>query len=213
MAGNDYRLYIGSRNVSSWSLRPWLAMKEAGLAFEEVLITLRQPATRGEILKVSPSGKVPALTTGDLVVWDSLAIAEFLAESHRDRQLWPIDRAARARARSVSAEMHSGFVKMRNSLPMDFTGRAPLDSVDEEVEVEIRRVVKLWRDCRREFGAGGAYLFGHFSIADAMFAPVASRFTTYLSNLNLFGDDGTADDYRAMMMERPAMREWAAGCR
>ena len=210
-SGPSYRLIIGSKNFSSWSLRPWFLMKEAGLPFEEIEIRLRQPGTRAEILKHSPTGKVPALFDGDLSIWDSLAIAEFLAERHPDKKLWPESIEARATARAVSAEMHSGFAELRNSLPMDFLGRKPMASIPEGAANDIRRVVTIWNMARKKFGAGGPFLFGRLSVADAMFAPVASRFTTYALDLKNFGDDGSAEAYRAMLMARQSMREWAEG--
>ena len=204
-----YRLIIGSKNVSSWSLRPWFLLKEAGLPFDEVEIALRQPNTRAEILRVSPTGKVPALYAGDLLVWDSLAIGEYLAEQHPDKQLWPDDVAARATARAVAAEMHSSFADLRNTLPMDFLGRKPMAAIPEGAANDIRRVVAIWNMARKKFGVDGPFLFGRLSVADAMFAPVASRFTTYAPGLKGFGDDGSAEAYRAMMMTRPSMLEWA----
>lgn len=202
------KLYIGSKSFSSWSLRPWLAMRQAGLVFEEVVIPLRQTSTKSAIRKVSPSGKVPCLEHGSTVIWDSLAICEYVAEVAPEAALWPGDRAARAFARAISTEMHSGFSTLRQSLPMDFATTLTAPEVGPELEADIRRIVAMWGEARQRYGKGGAFLLGTFSIADAMYAPVASRFTTYGIDLSPFGDDGTADTYRRHMMELAAMREW-----
>lgn len=172
-------LVIGTKRYSSWSLRPWLAARMANVDFDEILITLRQPETKAEILRHSPSGKVPCLIHGDVTVWDSLAICEYLAELHPT--LWPEGREARAVARAVSAEMHSGFPNLRNTCSMDICALTPLAEVPPEVQTEIDRIQALWNDCRARFGAkaGGPFLFGRFSVADAMYAPVVSRFTTF----------------------------------
>ncbi len=208
-----YELAIGDKNYSSWSLRPWLLMRRFGLPFKERRVRLRQPDSKAMILAVSPSGKVPALKAGDLVVWDSLAIAEFLADVHPELGLWPRDAAARAIARSVSAEMHAGFAALREHMPMDLVRVAPAEDVAEPVAQDIRRVVALWKDCRARFGAGGPFLFGGFSIADAMYAPVASRLQTYVSDLGAYGDDGTAAAYRDAIFAMPEMAEWSEGAR
>lgn len=202
------KLTIGSKAFSSWSLRPWLAMKRAGLAFEEVVIPLRQPATKSAIKRVSPSGKVPCLTHGTTKVWDSLAICEYAAELASHTPLWPADQGTRAFARAISAEMHAGFGTLRRVLPMDFARKHPAPEIDSELEADIARIVSIWRESRRRFASSGPFLFGTFSIADAMFAPVASRFTTYGINLQSFGDNGTAEAYRRHMMALPEMRDW-----
>jgi glutathione S-transferase len=197
------KLVIGSKNLSSWSLRPWLLLKQIGLTFEEVLIPLRRPDSQARLIAASPSGKVPILVLGDIQVWDSLAICEFLAE--HDPSLWPADSAARAMARSVSAEMHSGFSALRTFLPMDFTARfGPPGKLLTPVRADVERVLAIWTDCRRRYGQGGPFLFGAFSIADAMFAPVCSRFTTYAISL-----DPVSAEYVERMMGLPAMQEWA----
>lgn len=202
------RLYIGTKAFSSWSLRPWLALKQAGILFEEVVIALRQPSTKSSIGKVSPSGKVPCLVDGPVQIWDSLAICEYLAERHPEAGLWPTDRAARAFGRSISAEMHSGFAKLRQSLPMDFGKRLAAPEIGPELEADIARIVAIWAQARATYGSAGPFLLGRFSIADAMFAPVCSRFTTYGIDLGRFGDTGTAEAYRAHMMALPAMTTW-----
>lgn len=211
MAGPRYRLVIGNKNLSSWSLRPWLAMKHAGLDFEEIRINLRGPDKKEQIFAHSPSGKVPALWAGDLMIWDSLAICEYLAEQHPEAGLWPEDPVARAVARSASAEMHAGFQALREHCPMKLLSREPQETLDETVELNIGRIVSLWQDCRRRFGDGGPFLFSKFSIADAMYAPVASRFQTYVKDLGAYGDDGTAVTYIEALFALPAMEEWARG--
>ncbi|MGH6815708.1 MAG: glutathione S-transferase family protein [Hyphomicrobiaceae bacterium] len=214
MAPPPYRLVIGNKNTSSWSLRPWLAMKRSAIPFEEVAIDLYMPDTKAQILAHTPSGKVPALEvlkTDGFTVWDSLAILEYLAEDYRD--LWPQDRTARAVARAVSAEMHSGFQALRETCSMDFLGRRPLGEFPAAATADIARVVALWRNCRSRFGRTGPFLFGAFTAADAMYAPVVSRFTTYVPDLARFGDDGAAAAYVAMMFDLPEMRQWGAGAR
>jgi glutathione S-transferase len=208
-----YELVIGNKNTSSWSLRPWLAMKAFGIPFSETSIRLRQPETPAEILRHSPSGKVPVLKSDGLLIWDTLAIIEFLAEQHPNKPLWPADRDARAIARCVSAEMHSGFQALRNECPMDFINVLGFPNASEAVSADIARIVAIWKDCRTRFGGGGSFLFGGFTAADAMFAPVASRFRTYEVDLNRFGDDGTAAEYRDAMMSMPEMVAWAEGAR
>jgi glutathione S-transferase len=208
-----YELVIGNKNTSSWSLRSWLAMKAFGIPFSETSIRLRQPETPAEILRHSPSGKVPVLKSDGLLIWDTLAIIEFLAEQHPNKPLWPADRDARAIARCVSAEMHSGFQALRNECPMDFINVLGFPDASEAVSADIARIVAIWKDCRRRFGGGGSFLFGGFSVADAMFAPVASRFRTYEVDLNRFGDDGTAASYRDTMMSMPEVVAWAEEAR
>jgi glutathione S-transferase len=189
-----YRLIIGNKNYSSWSLRPWLAMRQAGIEFDELCIPLYGPGSKERILQVSPSGRVPALVDGDLTVWDSLAICEYLAERHPG--MWPENAAARAVARSASAEMHSGFANLRTHMGMNIRKDYAGKGVGFGVMQEIARIFSIWEDCRARFGAGGPFLCGQFSIVDAMFAPVAvpAGLKTY---------------YEAML-ELPAMREWIA---
>lgn len=200
----DFTIYIGNKNYSSWSLRPWLALKRTGVAFEEILIPLSEPATRANILRHSPTGKVPALKHGELTVWDSLAICEYLAEIMPATRLWPADATVRAVARSVSAEMHSGFGALRGHLPMNVRSSFPNRGVTPEVQADINRITALWRDCRKRFGAGGEFLFGEFTIADAMYAPVVSRFRTYRVEL-----DEVAQAYVDAVWALPALQEWA----
>jgi glutathione S-transferase len=195
------KLVIGDRNYSSWSLRPWLAMKVAGLPFEEVPIRLRDSNSKSEILKYSPSGRVPCLLDGETVVWDSLAICEYLAEE--TPALWPADRAARAEARAISAEMHAGFGALRHSMPMEIHALKPFDGRGAEVEADIARIISIWESCRSRFAAAGPFLFGAFSIADAMFAPVVWRFITYAVEL-----PPASGAWVEMMSALPAMQEW-----
>ena len=203
MAG--FTLYIGNRNYSSWSLRAWLVMKASGLPFEEVLIPLYEPPCRPEILRHSPSGKVPVLHHGERRIWDSLAIGEYLAERVPAARLWSEDWAARAVARSISAEMHAGFANLRRHLPMNmrstFTGR----EIIPEIQADLDRIAAIWRDCRRRFGAGGAYLFGGFTIADAMYAPVASRLRTYCITF-----EAEAQAYADSLWAYGPLQEWVA---
>jgi glutathione S-transferase len=217
LAGNAmamaYRLVIGNKNTSSWSLRPWLAMRRAGIAFSEVNINLRDADAKAQILVHSPAGHVPAMLVDGHVIWDSLAILEFLAETHPEAALWPKAAGVRARARSVAAEMHSGFRPLRLHCPMNLLAKAPMATLPEEVAADVRRIVALWRDCRSGFGAAGPFLFGHFSAADAMYAPVASRFRTYLPNLTAFGDDGVAQAYVDTVFAMPEMAAWEQGAR
>lgn len=201
---NDLVLVIGNKRYSSWSLRPWLALRMAGVDFTEVLVPLRQPDTRDTILKYSPSGKVPCLRHGPVQIWDSLAICEYVAEIPQSR-LWPDDRAARAVARSVAAEMHSGFADLRRVMSMDVCASTPLAEVPPEVKQDIDRIQAIWNDCRGRFGSGGPFLFGRFSIADAMYAPVATRFVTYGVAL-----DPVSRAYVDTILALPAMREWCA---
>jgi glutathione S-transferase len=208
-----YRLVIGNKAWSSWSLRPWLAMQRIKLPFEEINIRLRRPDSKAELLKHSPSGLVPTLFDGDLAIWDTLSILEYLAEQHPEAQLWPADRIARATARSVSAEMHSGFMALRHHCSMDLFARVPLASLPAQTEGDIRRIVALWQDCRARFGREGPFLFSRFSAAGAMYAPVASRLRTYVPDLAPYGDDGTAQAYVDTIFAMPEMDLWAEGAR
>jgi glutathione S-transferase len=174
-------LVLGNKNYSSWSLRPWLALRMAAIDFDEVVIPLYTDATRERILAWSPAGRVPVLRDGDRTVYDSLSICEYAAELAPAAGLWPADAGARAHARSISAEMHSSFGALRGNLPMNFRveGRRRAAPLPPEAQADVQRVAELLDDARARFGAGGPFLFGAFSIADAMFAPIASRFRTY----------------------------------
>ncbi len=202
---NDLTLVIGNKRYSSWSLRGWLTMKLSGQSFEEVVIPLRQPETRAEILRYSPAGRVPTLIHGELVVWDSLAIAEYLAEVFPKAGLWPGDAAARARARSVAAEMHSGFSALRGRMPMDVLARLPGKGHNPEVLADADRIMTIWRGCRERFGQEGGFLFGAPGAADAFYAPVVSRFITYGIEM-----DPVSQAYCDRVMEWPLMRAWVA---
>jgi glutathione S-transferase len=198
-------LVIGNKNYSSWSLRPWLVLRQAGIPFEEVRIPLYRPESTALLTAWSPSGKVPALHDGDIRVWDSLAICEYLHERFPEHELWPADAAARAVARSVSAEMHAGFDALRQNMVMNIRGRYPGKGRTPECLVDIERILAIWTDCRARFGDGGDFLFGRFSIADAMFAPVVLRFQTYGLAL-----EGAARDYADAMLALPALQAWVA---
>ena len=204
----EFTIYIGNKNYSSWSLRAWLMAKAAGIEFDEVLIPLWQQGSRTEILRHSPSGKVPALQHGDVTVWESLAIGEYLAEIRPAARLWPEERDARAAARAVSHEMHAGFANLRRALPMNMRSSFPGRPVAPEVQADLDRIAALWRDCRRRFGAGGSYLFGAFTIADAMYAPVVSRLRTYRIAL-----EDEAQFYADSLWAYPALKDWAAAAR
>jgi glutathione S-transferase len=204
----DLFLLIGNKNYSSWSLRPWLALAQSGIAFEEKLVPLDQPNTRAEIGAHSPSGRVPFLRHGGIEVWESLAICEYLNEAFPEARLWPRDRAARAHARAVSNEMHAGFSELRYNLPMDI--RADLKAKSRAVHVagDITRIQSIWTECRTRFGAEGPFLFGRFSIADCMYAPVTTRFRTYGVKL-----EPACESYVAAMTALPAMKAWAEAAR
>lgn len=175
----DLVLTIGDKNLSSWSFRPWFLLTQAGIAFTEETILLDRPETRAVLREKSPSGFVPFLTHGDLQIWDSLAIMEYVNDLYPEKNLWPADRAARAVARAAAAEMHAGFAAMRTVWPMMFLRSHPGHTTQSGVARDIARIDALWTECRKTYGAGGDFLFGAFSIADAMYAPVVSRFTTY----------------------------------
>ena len=199
----DFKIVLGNKNYSSWSLRGWLALKRCGVAFDEEVIPLYQDDWRARLLAVSPAGKVPVLLHDGRAIWDSLAIAEYLAELFPAAGLWPEERAARALARAVSAEMHAGFAALRNAMPMNFRGDIQAPRRDPAVEADIARVAELWRDCRTRFGAGGPFLFGEFSAADAFYAPVAARFAAYDVEL-----PELAAAYRDAVLAWPDVEEW-----
>ncbi|MCZ6848714.1 MAG: glutathione S-transferase family protein [Alphaproteobacteria bacterium] len=198
-------IVIGSKRLSSWSLRGWLALKLSGARFDEVVIPLDQPSTRQRILEHSPAGRVPILKDGAVTVWDSLAICEYLAERFPEAGLWPEGAEARAHARVVAAEMHAGFAALRRDMAMDCPARRPGQGQTPGALADIARVSEIWRDCRRRFGSGGDFLFGRPGAADAMYAPVVSRFVTYDVPL-----DEVSAAYRDAVLALPAMREWLA---
>ncbi len=201
-------LVIGNKAYSSWSLRPWLLLRESGISFDEILIPLYQPDSPRLIRERSPSGRVPALIDGTLTVWDSLAICEYVAQRFPKAKGWPEDLKVRAIARSVCAEMHSGFAAVRTELPMNLRGRRAGVTPSETARSEIDRIVEIWSDCRRQFGAGGDFLFGRFGIADAMYAPVVTRFATYGVELT-----GTVRDYSDAVQALPSLKEWTQAAR
>lgn len=203
------QLVIGNKNWSSWSLRPWLVAKRAGLGFDEVMIELRREDTSDQIAPYSPSGRIPVLIDGNLTVWDSLAVCEYLAEKAPAAQLWPKDQTARALARSASAEMHSGFASLRGECPMDLKLRQ-VTELSDLTHKDIRRVVALWGSLRDRFAKDGPFLVGPWSIADAFFTPVASRFVTYDVLLSDFGDTGPAGAYVERLLETPEYLAWLA---
>ena len=200
------KLVIGNKNYSSWSMRPWMAAKAAGIPFEEELIVLRQHDTGERISARSPNGKVPALIDGDLVLFESIAILEYLAELAP--ALWPQDRAARALARSICAEMHAGFVPLRNRCPMNIRRKPAAIALDEAVEANIARLVAMWSGCRAAHGARGPFLFGQFGNADAMFAPVVNRLHAYAVPV-----PAIVRDYMDAVMATPAWLAWEAAAR
>jgi glutathione S-transferase len=208
----QYTLVVGTRSWSSWSLRPYLALRATGAAFETVDIRLRQkdaPTTREQILHFSPAGKVPVLKIEEngraLTVWDSLAICEAIAERHPEAGLWPKDAASRAVARSYAAEMHSGFPDLRDQLSMDFARKKPMPELRDETRAQIARILEAWQSALAIYK--GEFLFGNLSVADCMYAPVVSRFETYGVDVS-----GGVRAYVNRVMALPAMREWRAVC-
>jgi glutathione S-transferase len=198
------KLVIGNKNYSSWSMRPWLALRAANIPFEEVLIPLYTgDADKQRILSFTRSGKVPALVDGDVTVWDSLAVIEYLAERFPEARLWPEDRARRAHARSISAEMHSGFAALRNECGMNLHRPVRPIALSSEARAEIGRVQQIWSECRERYGKFGPFLFGAFGGADAMFAPVVHRFRTYA-----IAGAPEVQAYMDSMMALPAFQEW-----
>ncbi|WP_321397179.1 glutathione S-transferase family protein [Emcibacter sp.] len=202
---SGFSLVIGNKNASSWSLRPWLLMKEAGLDFDELLVDLFSENRRRDILQHNPAGRVPALRHDGLLVWDSLAICEYIAEQVPEKKLWPEDRAARAHARSVSAEMHAGFPNVRGVMPMACLQAYRAPELEGDLLWEVGRIRQIWQDCLDAYG--GPFLFGGFTISDAMFAPVVSRFRTYQITL-----DAPLQAYADRMLQETAMKEWFEGC-
>jgi glutathione S-transferase len=199
------KLIIGNKNYSSWSLRPWIAMKVTGIAFDEEVIPLYEPGSRECILKYSPAGKVPVLIDGEVTVWESLAILEHLAEKFPKAGLWPEDAAARSHARAIANEMHGGFAPLRRACPMNLWLPAKPRLQAAEVMDNVARIDALWTDCRARFGLSGEFLFGGFGAADAMYAPVVAR-------LHSFGlpVSPEAKAYMAAIMALPAFAEWRA---
>lgn len=205
------RLLIGNKNYSSWSLRPWLAMKAAGIAFEETLVPLDTPDFRAKVSALAGGesrGSVPVLIDGQVCVWESLAVLEYLAEKFPEARLWPEAPAARAYARTVSAEMHAGFQPLRRHLPMNIRRPVKRRVLDDAVMTDVARIDAIWSECRARFGAGGSFLFGGFGAADAMYAPVVWRFHTYAVEVS-----AAARDYMRAVIALPASAEWREAAR
>lgn len=196
-------LVIGNKNYSSWSLRAWLPLKQSGLAFEEVRIPLNTPEFAAAIGQYSPSRRVPALRHGEVTIWESLAIGEYIAELVPDQKLWSANPTARAIARSISCEMHAGFRDLREQMPMNCRARLPGLGRASGVQADIDRITQIWRDCRQQFGSEGEFLFGQWSIADAMYAPVVMRFVTYDVAL-----DPISQAYVKATLQLGAIEEW-----
>jgi glutathione S-transferase len=206
-------IVIGTRKWSTWSLRAWLPLKRSGAAFTETLVPLREAATSEAMLAAhSPSGLAPALKDGDLVIWDSLAICEYLNEALPEAKLWPKDPVKRALGRSAAAEMHAGFASLRGECPMDLELRIEAD-LTEATAKNIRRIVSLWSDLRGRFGKDGSFLLGDWSIADAFFTPVATRFRSYGVKLSDYGDTGVAGEYCNGLLATPEFKAWEEAAR
>jgi glutathione S-transferase len=203
-------LVIGDKTLSSWSMRPWLVLKRAGAEFTETLVRLDRPETPAQLALHSPTGQVPVLKDGELTVWDSLAICEYVAERFPQAQLWPADPTARALARCAAAEMHAGFRSLRGELPMNLARREH-KTITPITEQDIRRVTRLWTELRRRSAAGGPFLLGAWSIADAFFTPVATRFRSYGVHLSDYGDAGEAGTYAEALLAEPEFLEWERG--
>jgi glutathione S-transferase len=197
------QLVIANKNYSSWSLRPYMALAMAQIPFEEKLIRFGEPRFGREVRKISPAGKVPTLVHGKLTIWDSLAILEYLAETFPEKGLWPKAKAARAMARSVSNEMHSGFSDLRNACPMNLRRPPKPIPMTKAALQDVARIETIWRDCCKDFGKGGKFLFGKFSNADAMFAPVVTRFDTFAIPVSK-----ETRTYMDAVMATPAFKTW-----
>src|SRR6266702_7964419 len=198
------KLVIGNKNYSSWSMRPWLALRAKNIAFEEIFIPLyTDKADKDRLLSVSRAGKVPALIDGDITVWDSLSIIEYLAERFPEAGLWPEDRTARAHARSISAEMHSGFMALRNECGMNLHRPIRAVALSDDAKANVARIQAIWAACHQRYGKAGPFLFGAFSGADAMFEPVVHRFRTYAIPVQ-----GDARHHVDAMNSLPAFAEW-----
>ncbi len=201
----DLHLITANKAYSSWSMRPWIALKANRIPFRETAICLGQPDTAAKIRAYSAAGKVPVLQHGSITIWESLAILDYLAEAFFDTHWWPTDPHARAMARAVAAEMHAGFVNLRTHMPMNVRRSLPGKGRSEAVDADIARITSLWRECRTKFGEAGPFLFGTFSNADAMYAPVVTRFKTYGVKL-----DAASQGYSDAILALPAMKEWYA---
>jgi len=202
------RMVIGTRKWSSWSMRPWLVARRLGLQFDETLVTLRTLETAKALEAYSPSAQCPVLIEGELHVWDSLAICEYLAETHPHGGLWPKDVAARAVARSACAQMHGGFQSLRGECSMDLAAQIQTLELTEATQADVRKMISLWRVLKQGHGQGGPFLMGAWSIVDAWFTPVATRFRTYNVDLAAHGDEGFAADWCARALQQPEYLEW-----
>ncbi|APC67212.1 MULTISPECIES: glutathione S-transferase family protein [Ralstonia solanacearum species complex] len=202
------KLVIGNKNYSSWSLRPWLLARQAGIPFEEIRLRLGSESFAAEVRRYSPAGRVPVLVDGDLTVWDSLAICETLAERFPRARLWPEDPKARAHARSICAEMHTGFTALRGQMPMNVTAVLPGMGWNVAVQRDVDRIAQIWTELRQKYAAEGPFLFGHFTVADAFYAPVVSRFATYGVRL-----PELAKAYADHILNLSAMQEWIESAR
>jgi glutathione S-transferase len=198
-------LMVGNKNYSSWSFRPWIAMRNAGIPFSETVISLDAPEFKPHVTKISGTGKVPALADGDVHVWESLAILEYIAEKFPQARLWPADAGARAHARAIASEMHAGFVPLRRHCPMNMWRPVKPRELPPDVVTNVRRIDAMWADCCARYGKDGPFLFGTFGAADAMYAPVVSRFHTYA-----VGVSAPSRAYMAAVMALPAWLEWEA---
>jgi len=202
------KLIIGNKNYSSWSFRPWIGLRATGIAFDEEVIPLYDEGSKEQILARSPAGKVPILFDGDIQVWESLAMLEYAAEKLPAAQLWPADAAARAHARAISTEMHAGFVPLRSECGMNMWRPVAKKELSADARANIARIQAMWTDARNRFRAGGPFLFGRFCAADAMFAPVVSRFETYAIDVR-----SPVKAYMQAMIALPAWQEWRRAAR
>lgn len=201
---SDYELFIGNKNYSSWSFRPWIALRHKAIAFKETLVPFDFESGNPKFREFSPSLKVPVLKDGGVTVWDSLAILEYVADCHPEAGLWPKEQEQRALARAVSAEMHSGFTALRGACPMNMRRPVEVLPVDAGVKADVARIVEIWRQCLN--ASGGPFLFGDFTIADAMYAPVVSRFGTYT-----LSEDPVVARYSEILRQTDAWQAWEAG--
>jgi glutathione S-transferase len=200
------KLIVANKAYSSWSLRPWILLAQLKIPFEEVVIAMDRPETRETMLKYAPTGKCPSLQDGKIVVWESLAIVEYLAEAYPEKAVWPKGKAARAHARALASEMHAGFVALRQACPTNFRRPVKAVALSDEVRADVARIEAAWSHARATFGRGGPFLFGRFSAADAMFAPVVNRFHTYDLRVSK-----PTQDYMEAIMALPAWKAWIAG--